>query len=38
MTQTRTSAETMLTACEEVEAATAKLRGEVEEFLGTVAA
>jgi methyl-accepting chemotaxis protein len=38
MTQTRSSAEIMLIACEEVEAATLKLRGEVEEFLGTVAA
>jgi methyl-accepting chemotaxis protein len=38
MTQTRSSAETMLAACEEVESATGKLRGEVEDFLGTVAA
>jgi hypothetical protein len=28
----------MLAACEDVESATTKLRGEVEEFLGTVAA
>jgi len=38
VTQTKSSAETMLTASEEVEDATAKLRQEVEEFLGTVAA
>jgi methyl-accepting chemotaxis protein len=38
VTQTKSSAETMLTASEEVEDATAKLRKEVEEFLGTVAA
>jgi methyl-accepting chemotaxis protein len=38
VTQTRSSAETMLTASAEVEDATAKLRREVEEFLGTVAA
>ena len=38
VTQTRSSAETMLAASEEVETATAKLRSEVEEFLGTVAA
>ena len=38
VTQTRSSAQTMLTASEEVENATAKLRSEVEEFLGTVAA
>jgi methyl-accepting chemotaxis protein len=38
VTQTRSSAETMLAASEEVEDATAKLRHEVEEFLGTVAA
>ncbi|MGB6534792.1 MAG: methyl-accepting chemotaxis protein [Xanthobacteraceae bacterium] len=36
--QTRSSAQTMLAASEEVEQATEKLRGEVEEFLGTVAA
>jgi methyl-accepting chemotaxis protein len=38
VTQTRSSAEIMLVASEEVEQATAKLRHEVEEFLGTVAA
>ena len=38
MTQTRTSAQTMLVASEEVENATEKLRREVEEFLGMVAA
>jgi methyl-accepting chemotaxis protein len=38
VTQTRSSAETMLAATEKVEEATAKLRREVEEFLGTVAA
>ena len=38
VTQTRSSAQTMLVASEEVENATEKLRREVEEFLGTVAA
>ena len=38
VTQTRASAQTMLAASEEVESATGKLRREVEEFLGTVAA
>ena len=38
VTQTRSSAQTMLAASEDVESATAKLRREVEEFLGTVAA
>jgi methyl-accepting chemotaxis protein len=38
VTQTRSSAQTMLAASEDVENATAKLRREVEEFLGTVAA
>ena len=38
VTQTRSSAQTMLAASEQVEEATAKLRSEVEEFLGTVAA
>jgi methyl-accepting chemotaxis protein len=38
VTQTKNSAETMLAATEQVELATAKLRSEVEEFLGTVAA
>jgi methyl-accepting chemotaxis protein len=38
VTQTKSSAETMLSASEEVEDATAKLRREVEEFLATVAA
>jgi methyl-accepting chemotaxis protein len=38
VTQTRGSAQTMLSASEQVEEATAKLRREVEEFLGTVAA
>jgi len=38
VTQTRSSAQTMLAASEEVETATEKLRREVEEFLGTVAA
>jgi methyl-accepting chemotaxis protein len=38
VTQTRGSAETMLNATEQVEQATEKLRREVEEFLGTVAA
>jgi len=33
VTQTKSSAETMLAAFEDVENATAKLRGEVEEFL-----
>jgi methyl-accepting chemotaxis protein len=38
MTQTRTSAQTVLVASEEVENATVKLRVEVEAFLSTVAA
>jgi len=38
VTQTRSSAQTMLAASEEVENATEKLRREVEEFLGMVAA
>jgi methyl-accepting chemotaxis protein len=38
LTQTRSSAETVLTASEEVENATVKLRAEVERFLSTVAA
>ena len=38
VTQTRSSAQTVLAATEELEQATGKLRGEVEEFLGTVAA
>jgi methyl-accepting chemotaxis protein len=38
VTQTRSSAQTMMAASEDVENATAKLRGEVEEFLATVAA
>ncbi len=38
VTQTRSSAQTMLAASEDVEQATEKLRREVEEFLGTVAA
>jgi methyl-accepting chemotaxis protein len=38
VTQTRSSAQTMLAVTEEVETATATLRREVEEFLGTVAA
>jgi len=38
VTQTRSSAQTMLAASEEVENAADKLRREVEEFLGTVAA
>jgi len=38
VTQTRSSAQTMLAASEEVEQAAARLRREVEEFLGTVAA
>jgi len=38
VTQTRGSAHTMLVASEQVENATAKLRGEVEAFLSTVAA
>jgi hypothetical protein len=38
VTQTRSSAETVLAATEEVESATAKLRCEVESFLSTVAA
>ena len=38
VTQTRRSAQTVLAATEELEHATGKLRGEVEEFLGTVAA
>jgi methyl-accepting chemotaxis protein len=37
LTQTRSSAETVLTASEEVENATVKLRAEVERFLSTVA-
>jgi len=38
VTQTRSSAETVLAASEEVENATVRLRGEVEDFLRTVAA
>jgi methyl-accepting chemotaxis protein len=38
VTQTRSSAQTMLTASEQVEEATERLRGEVAAFLGTVAA
>jgi methyl-accepting chemotaxis protein len=38
VTQTRSSAQTMLAASEQVEDAAKKLRNEVEEFLGTVAA
>jgi hypothetical protein len=38
VTQTRSSAQTMLAASKDVENATAQLRTEVEEFLGTVAA
>jgi methyl-accepting chemotaxis protein/PAS domain-containing protein len=38
VTQTRRSAETMLSVSEEVETATERLRDEVENFLGTVAA
>jgi len=38
VTQTRSSAQTMLAASEDVENATERLRAEVEEFLGTVAA
>jgi methyl-accepting chemotaxis protein len=38
VTQTRSSAQTMLAASEDVENAAARLRTEVEEFLGTVAA
>jgi methyl-accepting chemotaxis protein len=38
VTQTRSSAATVLAASDEVEQATARLRREVEEFLGTVAA
>jgi methyl-accepting chemotaxis protein len=38
VTQTKSSAETVLAASEEVENATSRLRGEIEEFLGTVAA
>ena len=38
VTQTRSSAQTVLAASEEVENATVKLRGEVEDFLRTVAA
>ncbi len=37
-TKTRTSAETVLAASDHVDQATARLRGEVEAFLGTVAA
>ena len=37
VTQTRSSAQTVLAASEEVENATVKLRGEVEDFLRTVA-
>jgi methyl-accepting chemotaxis protein len=37
VTQTRSSAESMLAASEKVESATVKLRGEVEDFLSTVA-
>src|ERR1700683_2682142 len=38
VTQTRSSAQTMLAASVQVEEATTRLRSEVEEFLGTVAA
>jgi methyl-accepting chemotaxis protein len=38
VTQTRSSAQTVLAASEEVEKATVKLRAEVEGFLSTVAA
>jgi methyl-accepting chemotaxis protein len=38
VTQTRSSAQTVLAASEEVENATVRLRGEVEDFLRTVAA
>jgi hypothetical protein len=38
LTQTRSSAETVLAASEEVENATVMLRAEVEGFLSTVAA
>jgi methyl-accepting chemotaxis protein len=38
VTQTRSSAQTVLAASEEVENATVKLRAEVEGFLSTVAA
>jgi methyl-accepting chemotaxis protein len=38
VTQTRSSAETVLAASEEVENATVKLRGEIDEFLRSVAA
>jgi hypothetical protein len=38
VTQTRSSAQTVLAASEEVENATVKLRSEVEDFLRTVAA
>jgi len=38
VTQTRSSAQTVLAASEEVENATVKLRCEVEDFLRTVAA
>ena len=38
MTQTRSSAQTVLAASEEVENATVRLRGEVEDFLRTVTA
>jgi hypothetical protein len=38
VTQTRSSAKTVLAASEEVEKATVKLRAEVESFLSTVAA
>ena len=38
VTQTRSSAQTVLAASEEVENATVGLRGEVEDFLRTVAA
>jgi hypothetical protein len=37
VTQTRSSAQTVLAASEEVENATVKLRSEVEDFLRTVA-
>ena len=38
VTRTRSSAATVLAASDEVEKAAARLRSEVEEFLGTVAA
>jgi len=38
VTRTRSSAATVLAASDEVEKAAARLRREVEEFLGTVAA